>query len=160
MQNELPAQWVDRIFLRLQGIYGREFTAQFSVIDQTTGIDVGLENAKQTWGEELATFSDWPEAISYALRNLPEKAPNVIRFRELCRHGPKKINYAMLPMKPTSEEREKNKDVAKVMLKGILPSRAKDHKDWARKLLANPFYEDGRPRPMACLKIAKDALEA
>lgn len=159
MPNALPQHWVDKIFLRLQGIYGREFTAQFSVIDQVTGMDVGLENAKQTWAEELGTFTDWPEAIAYALQNLPERAPNVIRFRELCRHAPKQLKGPLLPMKPTAEEREKNKDAAKSLLQNIIQPEKKDGKEWARRLLENPFYDDGRSRPPACIKMAREALQ-
>lgn len=106
----LPRDWVDRIFMRLQGVYGREFTAHFSVIDQASGIDVGMENAKQVWAEELASFADWPEAIRYALKNLPERVPNVIRFREICRHAPPRNGTPQLVHKLTNEELERNKE--------------------------------------------------
>lgn len=84
----IPASWVDRIFARLQGVYGREFTGQFSVIDQN-GNDVGLENAKSVWGQELGCFALNPDAIAFALLNLPERAPNAIKFKELCRLAPR-----------------------------------------------------------------------
>lgn len=110
MQKMLPLAWVDRIFMRLQGVYGREFTAQFSVIDPTTGMDVGIENAKQVWSEELGSFTDWPEAISYALKNLPERSPNVIRFRELCRHAPPRNGQPQLTHQLTAEEIQRNRE--------------------------------------------------
>lgn len=109
-QKQLPIVWVDRIFARLQGVYGREFTAQFSMIDQSTGSDIGLANAKQVWAEELGTFADWPDAIAYALKNLPERSPNVIRFRELCRHAPARSNGLMITQQPTEEERARAKE--------------------------------------------------
>ena len=158
MQNSLPAEWVDKIFLRLQGVYGREFTTQFSVIDQTTGVDVGLENAKEIWGEELATFRDWAEAIGYALKNLPEKAPNIIRFRELCRHAPPKNQALALPHKPTETEREKNKGIARQAFQSLASKPGDDGRDWARQILSKPTYDDGRARSPASIKIAKTAL--
>ena len=162
MQNLLPAEWVDKIFLRLQGVYGREFTAQFSVIDQVTKVDVGLENAKQVWAEELATFRDWPQAIKYALKNLPERSPNIIRFRELCRQCGDKPQPSMLTYAVTQQDREKNKHFSKTihgeLTKNFLETKKIDKKDWARKLVENPFYSDGSPRPLACIKIAKQAL--
>jgi len=85
----LPSGWVDRMFARLQGIYGREFTSQFSVID-ANGNDIGMANAKQVWAEELAGFTDNPDAIAFALKNLPERVPNAIKFREMCRQAPTK----------------------------------------------------------------------
>jgi hypothetical protein len=162
MPSSLPAEWIDRIFLRMQGVYGREFTAQFSVIDQTTGVDVGLENAKQVWAEELATFHDWPEAIGYALKNLPDRSPNIIRFRELCRQCGNRPQPVMLTHTVTKQEREQNKYSAKNALhelsKHFGSKKVDDKKDWARKLVENPFYDDRRPRSPACIKIAKQAL--
>lgn len=84
----IPASWVDRIFARLQGVYGREFTGQFSVIDNN-GNDIGMENAKLVWGQELGCFALNPDAISFALLNLPDRAPNAIKFKELCRLAPR-----------------------------------------------------------------------
>ncbi len=84
----LPNAWVEKIFARLQGIYGREFTGQFST-GVVNGIDAGLENAKATWAEELGGFVKWPEAIAYALEHLPERVPNCIKFKELCRMAPR-----------------------------------------------------------------------
>ena len=83
----LPDSWIDKIFARMQGIYGREFTNQFSVIDNN-GNDIGIANAKQVWAEELGGFLDNPDAISFALRNLSERAPNAIKFRDMCRQAP------------------------------------------------------------------------
>jgi hypothetical protein len=84
----IPASWVDRIFARMQGIYGKEFTNQFSVIDNN-GNDIGMENAKTVWGQELGCFALNPDAISFALLNLPDRAPNAIKFKELCRLAPR-----------------------------------------------------------------------
>ena len=84
----LPNAWVEKIFARLQGIYGREFVGQYST-GMVNGIDAGLENAKATWAEELGSFVKWPEAIAYALEHLPERVPNCIKFKELCRMAPR-----------------------------------------------------------------------
>lgn len=104
----LPDSWVDKLFARLQGVYGREFTGQFSQFD-ADGNDVGLINAKQVWAEELGGFADHPEALAYALKNLPDRCPNAIRFRDLCRHAPPKA-VQMLDHKMTEEDRERGKE--------------------------------------------------
>lgn len=109
--NPLPAVWVDKLFARLQGVYGRDFTYQFSNVD-STGFDVGLANARQVWGEELGGFSEHPEAIAYALENLPERIPNVIVFREICRKAPRK-GYSALEYKMTDEDKEMAKEQLK-----------------------------------------------
>lgn len=109
--NPLPAVWVDRLFARLQGVYGRDFTYQFSNVD-STGFDVGLANARQVWAEELGGFSEHPEAIAYALENLPERIPNVIVFREICRKAPRK-GYNALEYRMTDEDKENAKEQLK-----------------------------------------------
>ena len=91
----LPNAWVDKMFARLHGIYGREFTSQFSVID-ANGNDVGMANAKQVWAEELGGFIDNPEAIAFALKHLPDRVPNAIKFRDMCRQAPLKSNLNQL----------------------------------------------------------------
>ena len=83
MKNHtLPAGWVDRLFFRLQGVYGKDFMSQFMMLD-SNGNDVGITNAKQVWADELGGFAEHPEAIAYALENLPERMPNAIVFKEI-----------------------------------------------------------------------------
>lgn len=83
----LHDSWVTKIFERLQGVYGSEFTFKFSrVVD---GQDVGFLAAKQAWAEELAFCADKPELIAWAFKNLPEKAPNAIQFKMLCKGAPR-----------------------------------------------------------------------
>jgi hypothetical protein len=47
-----------------------------------------MENAQLTWGEILAEFNDRPDAIVYALDHLPERVPNGIVFKNLCKAAP------------------------------------------------------------------------
>lgn len=117
-QNQpLPSAWVEKIFARLQGIYGREFTGQFST-GMVNGIDAGLENAKATWAEELGGFVKWPEAIAYALEHLPERVPNCIKFKELCRMAPRP-EPMKLEHKITEEQMAENKKRIKEIIDGL-----------------------------------------
>lgn len=127
----LPSQWIDRIFARLQGIYGTQFTSKFSRIE--SGVDVGLLNAKDVWSEELGGFSDRGESIAYALKNLPSDfCPNAIEFRELCRRAPKKEAPA-LTHKPTAEELDHQRVMAKRLGDAIGAGKIQDGIDthWA-----------------------------
>jgi hypothetical protein len=112
--TQLPSAWVEKIFARLQGIYGREFTGQFST-GMVNGIDAGLENAKATWAEELGGFVKWPEAIAYALEHLPERVPNCIKFKELCRNAPRQ-EPVKLEYKLTEEQMAANRIKVKQMM--------------------------------------------
>lgn len=113
----LPDTWIDRIFARLQGVYGREFIGQYAtgVVD---GVDAGIENAKQVWAEELGGFQENPQAIAYALETLPDKAPNAIRFRDACRRAPETAK-PKLEHKLTAEQMAANKKRVQDMLASL-----------------------------------------
>ena len=83
----LPHCLVEKIFRRLHGTYGLEFWKQYAT-GAVNGLDPGIENAKIVWAEELGMFADRPEAIACALQNLPERLPNAIQFRNLCKAAP------------------------------------------------------------------------
>lgn len=106
----LREEWIDRIFQRLTGIYGSQFTAKFKQI--VDGVDEGTANAKDVWAKELGNFGDKPEAIAYALDHLPtEHAPNALEFRDICRRAPRK-EAPQVEYKPTAEDHERAKAAA------------------------------------------------
>ena len=126
----LPSQWVDRIFLRLIGIYGAQFKAKFSVVEN--GVDAGKENAKENWAHELRNYSDKPEAIAYALDHLPvERAPNALEFRDACRRCPAK-DVAALPYRPTEEDKARNRELSHKVVEACRPKEF-DGLLWAKK---------------------------
>lgn len=113
----LPSQWVDRIFLRLLGVYGAQFKAKFSVVE--AGVDVGMANAKEVWADELKGFVTWPEAIAYGLSHLPvDHAPNAIEFRDICRRAPDKAVPA-LPHKMTEADHKRVAEAAGAAIRGM-----------------------------------------
>ncbi|CAB4164379.1 hypothetical protein UFOVP919_4 [uncultured Caudovirales phage] len=114
----LPNAWVEKIFARMQGIYGRDFIGQYST-GMVNGIDAGLENAKATWAEELGGFIKWPEAIAYALEHLPERVPNCIQFKQLCRMAPRPAPPEQIEHKITEEQAEANRKRIKDIIDGL-----------------------------------------
>lgn len=114
---DFPEKWMERIFARLQGLYGAQFTSKFSRMDK--GVDVGMLNAKATWANELGNFSDKPEAIAYALDHLPsDHAPNALEFRDVCRRAPKK-EAPVLTHKLTKEDHERAASAAEAAIRGM-----------------------------------------
>ena len=83
----LHASLIEKIFSRLLVTYGQE-SANFFCTGVVNGLDRGVENAQLTWGEILAEFNDRPDAIVYALDHLPERVPNGIVFKNLCKAAP------------------------------------------------------------------------
>ncbi|MBV8060529.1 MAG: hypothetical protein JO253_03260 [Alphaproteobacteria bacterium] len=116
----LPHSWAAKIFERLTATYGREFEGKFKsgeLIDTPAGkLDKGIALAMQAWREELGGFVDMGEdgkqtdkngSIAYALANLPESAPNLIEFRNMCRNAPAPV-FKAIPHKLTEQQREAN----------------------------------------------------
>lgn len=94
-RQPLPDSWVERIFDRMQGLYGSLWLDRWrsgeTVEQGGVRFDRGLLLAKATWAEEMAGFASMPERISKALdacrhRNMP---PSLPEFLDLCRqqHG-------------------------------------------------------------------------
>lgn len=91
MRPPLPDSWVERIFDRMQGLYGSLWLDRWrsGEMIERSGVrfDRGLLLAKATWGQDLAGFADQPGRIAKALeacrhRNMP---PTLPEFLDLCR---------------------------------------------------------------------------
>lgn len=130
--STLPRAWVERIFNRLHGVYGSQFSGKYHQGVTVNGVDAGLENAMQVWGEELRGFSDHPEAIGYALNNIDSKfPPSSKEFLELCRRAPKK-DVPKIEHKISPEELARGLEKLQQTQKAVAkPTR--DSLEWARK---------------------------
>lgn len=71
---------IDRLFTRLSATYGRDWTEAMGITPVT--------EAKALWAHELAQWADNLQPVAWALENLPERCPNVIAFKHLCRSAP------------------------------------------------------------------------
>lgn len=101
----LPEPWVERIFQRMHGLYGNLWLDRYRVGQtNTNGLDVGIENAKTVWGEELAGFAARPGAIAHALDQLRHVRlpPTLPEFLELCRQAPRQ--EAMMLLEPKCDQ--------------------------------------------------------
>lgn len=107
---KMRSEVIDRIVVRLIGIYGQQFHGKYSRIE--SGVDVGIAMFKDALATELANFADNLDAIKYALDNLPAThCPNALEFRDIARRAPRK-EAPTLPYKPTAEDVERNKEMA------------------------------------------------
>lgn len=77
----LPMPWVEKIFVKLTLVYGRDFAARWE--------GMNIVDVKEDWAHELSGLDSSPKAIVYALQNLPAtKAPTVLEFRSIARKMP------------------------------------------------------------------------
>jgi hypothetical protein len=141
----LPAAWVDRIFDKMTLAYGREFLSRWEGQD--------LNAVKSDWGHEMQAFHNWPSAITYGLQNLPERAPNVVEFKRLCKQAP-------APEGPVKIEADVKADPERIKkaLEVLTHRPPVDFRDWARRLIERHESGDWISTP-AALKMARDALK-
>ena len=139
----LAANLIDRIFVRLTGIYGSQFTSKFRHVEN--GLDVGMANAKETWANELRNFGDRLDAIAYALEHLPtDHAPNAIEFRDICRRAPAKEIEQRIEYKPTAEDVAHHREMSRKAADAV-KSPVFDGMLWAKRpksqIAMNALYD-------------------
>lgn len=142
----LPAKWVEALFTKLTLAYGRDFLGRWEGID--------LADVKTDWGHELAGFERHPEAIAYALANLPPKAPTVLEFRAICRRAP--VQDAPRLEAPVADPARRDAELAKLAAI-VQPNAARvDGRSWARRVLER--FERGERLSPYAVKQARAAL--
>jgi hypothetical protein len=144
----LPLQAVDRLFDRLSATYGRQFLNLYEGMDANA--------IKAVWAHELSGFGMRLKDLAWALENLPERAPNAIEFRNLCRKAPQP-EEKRLP-EPQFQPERLRAELAKLIpaVKSATRAAAHDGLAWARRIVAR--YDNGERIAPATLKMAKDAL--
>ena len=145
----LPTKAVDRLFERLGVTYGAQWHRMWD--------GMPIADVKSSWAHELTAYAT-PErmaAIAWALENLPERCPNVIEFRNLCRNAP--MPEAPRLPEPKADPERVRTELAKLRDPAKAAARVStDGKDWARRLVARA--EAGDKVPATCLRMAKEAV--
>ncbi len=143
----LPSAWTDKIFTKLTLAYGRDFIGRWEGID--------LNDVKTDWSHELSGFDAHPEAIAYALANLPPKAPTVLEFRAIARRAPQPDAPRLEA--PKADPERVAKELAKLAPLRRAAVQMVGAKDWARRILTRAEAGE-RIRPI-CLRFAQEALK-
>lgn len=143
----LPIKAVDRLFERMAATYGGQWSRQWA--------DVPMSDVKAAWGHELSGYAENLKALAWALENLPERCPNVIEFRNLCRRAPQPEAPKLPEPKadPERVQRELSKlgDVRKKVM-----STTVDHRAWANRIISR--HDAGERINMTSLRFAREAL--
>jgi hypothetical protein len=143
----LPIKAIDRLFERLGATYGAAWTRQW--------VDVPMNDVKAAWSHELQGYASNLQPIAWALENLPERCPNVIEFRNLCRHAPAP-EVPRLPEPKVDPERLKQELAKLSSIRASVAPGSNDGREWARRIIGR--LEAGERINPATLKCAKDAL--
>jgi len=147
----LPTKAIDRVFERLSATYGAAWTRQWS--------GVPIASVKTAWAHELAGFAQNLLCIAWALENLPEKPPNAIEFKQLCRRAPIEEKQS-LPA-PQPDPQRVQTELAKILpvlqqIRSGSGGHSTDPKAWARRLKARE--EAGEKPTMLQCTMWRDAL--
>lgn len=135
---------IDRLFKRLAATYGARWDAS---LGQTPIADV-----KTVWAHELSFFSGQLHRIAWALDNLPERCPNVIEFKNICRQAPSPALAALPPPPPKADPAR----VAQALQKLVDTPAQVDHKAWAHAILRD--VQGGIRRNPTVVLFARQAL--
>ncbi len=158
-KEPLPDSWVERIFQRMQGLYGSLWVDRWrsgeTVERNGRQFDRGLLNAKATWAQELGGFSGQHERIARALESCRHRSmpPTLPEFLDLCRQQVAEQTLSLPPPTQDAERRQRNIEQATAVKIG-----GDVGKDWARKILDR--YESGERMTPIQVAYAKEALEA
>lgn len=92
--SSLPEAWVQRIWAAMRATYGAAFDRMWAT---PQGADPAqhAQGLMQHWAKELGRFQSNPQALAYALDNLPPNPPNLIEFKALCNRRPDKPQQAL-----------------------------------------------------------------
>mgnify|MGYP000848903711 len=119
---------VERVFSRLAATYCADWVRSIA--------GVPISDVKTAWAHELSGFLATREAmraVAWALENLPEKVPNAIAFRNLCRQAP--AAPAALLDAPRADPARVAAELAK-----LAPARALQEpvqpRAWAKSIIA------------------------
>lgn len=119
---------IDRLFHRLGATYGADW-------DRSLG-QTPISDAKTVWGHELSVFKNSLHRIAWALENLPDRCPNVIAFKSLCKLAPAP-EVPALP-EPKADPARMAEELAKLapLRQRTVEHARVDHKAWAKTLQA------------------------
>jgi len=136
MKNQpLPLEWINKIFMRLHGRFGNAFFDKFRIgqLNQQKQ-DIGIENAKVVWSEELAGTS--PERIGAALQANYEFAPSCDEFKSNCYIRKQVEDYQALPAPVDIEASKRNAEKMNKFAESL--TTRTDYRAWIKPILANP----------------------
>lgn len=143
-----PIKAIDRLFDRLEQTYGSQWTGMWR--------DQKMSDVKTAWSYELQNFDKRLDAVAWALENLPDRVPNLISFRNLCRSAPAK-EVPILPEPKADPERLKA-ELSKLgeIRSKVLVTSTIDGREWARRILQK--QKDGCVLSPISVRFAKEAL--
>jgi hypothetical protein len=144
----LPIIWIDKIFYKLTVAYGRDFLGRWE--------GVPIDDIKADWAECLSWCKHRPDAIAYALDNLPDnKAPTAQDFRAITYLAPTP-DVLRIPEPASSPAIMALAMASLAPMKASASQTGADSKGWAKRIVANHIA--GLKINVGPLRMAREAL--
>ncbi|WP_322046032.1 hypothetical protein [Paraburkholderia sp. J67] len=158
MSREIPDGWIEKLFSKMETIYGGSFRAMWGNVD--------ADEMKATWKQGLGIANVTDEGLRRGVAALfhTKRAPNLPEFIELCAPVPAMYRQNTLAL---TDERRTPPDEARAQLanirdiaKGLLREHgapAGGGIRWAHRILQRAA--DGEPITPHQIAFAKEAIE-
>lgn len=149
LSTDMQIAWVERIFSRLQALYGAAFGRQWD--------GANVAEVKAVWAEKLGGFT--APSIGGALKACDDRPypPNAPEFVGLCRDAARRLAPPM-PALPSPEiSREEMEERQRQISAVIRKPEGRDHKAWAKEFRARYLAGDSSLMPIQ-IQYASEAL--
>jgi len=135
---------IDRLFQRLNLIYGRAWLDMWK--------DIDVVEAKGQWAETLGKYSleTIKQALDFCAASV-KYPPNLPEFVMICDNYHRPEQPLKLERKFSELEMEINRGRVANMIAGLVDKR--DYRGWAKKIMANP-----KAFPENSVRLAREAL--
>lgn len=143
---------IDRLFQRLSATYGAAW-------DRALG-SAPICDVKSVWMHELDGFGDKLHAVAWALDHLPERVPNVLEFRGMCRAAPALILPRLEAPKADPERVRAELAKLKTASDSMLEPTAANHggAEWAYRIMRKHKAGEKRYAPLT-IRMASEVVD-
>ena len=146
----LPLQAIGRLFDRMAATYGSAWMRQWEGVEANA--------VKSMWAHELGGFASNLKAIAWALEYLPERCPNLVQFKNLCRQAPAaEVPQLDAPKADPARVAAELAKLAPMRMCAASPSTT-DPKAWAHRIIAR--HRAGEKLSPTVLASAQSAVGA
>lgn len=142
----ITAKTIDHLFDKMLAVYGAAW-------DRHMG-SAQIADVKTVWGHELSRFTR--EDIVWALDNLPENCPNVIKFKNLCREAPRAEVLQLAPPAKANAEVIAASIAKQTGLAQAMTASRIDPKAWAPRIIRR--LENGECISPTVVKMARECI--
>jgi hypothetical protein len=147
----LPKQWVEKLFVRFEAMYGNKTRTMWGSVDADVLTD--------SWAEGLAGFGGGhlKSALDACLVAFEDYPPTLPQFRGLCKAARERERAAVARLPSPARSRDAfPAELVAMAQRMVDPTRKRDYRNWAREILV--LADKGEYKHPLGIAYAKEAL--